>query len=786
MANGNSPFIIPGGDLRYHIKGKPGVPPRGLSESTVKFYAVQILLGLAALHERNVCYRDLKPDNLLLDSHGHLRLSDFGIAEQLQDGQDKATQRAGTLQYMSPEELAGQPYGLEVDLWAYGVCLFELLHAHHPFPYAYESKGQPNYFTIPPIDASPDATDLLRRLLCFDINNRITSCDQVFSHRWLADIDWTTHASRSLDPPIKPRPDRGNYSNSAALDEALVVTPPQPIPEALEAIFEGFQYISPSAISPPPNVDLRKYNLCGLGADSNGDQIGQVNEGDVTKPSTVGLPPGGDAPTKEGSNNGFVSGGVEGDRRTSDIINRSRHGNSLPNVPLDPHTIELQECIKSTYEPPTDRGMHTILPASNIRSPSLHVSGSMTSSRNNNNNNSNTSNNNNSNNSNNSVFMLSPPLRTKYRTSRATISGTGDTLAVSQLATTKDGQCEPPQYQSEKANDSKTIDQGSHQGNDLDTEHERDIRRARQESSAGPSTEQKEAVWTASPCGIADSLAMMEKARDSVSTRTLKGALAVARLSASAASLRRSLSAGSGIISAAAITFASIMIESSIACAVGGGYYGDHHIQTPSPHRGGNNIPHDHNHHPPRYPPKGSDQPVYLLPTEGSDSPGLPITSPNNNIIVTSSTLAPTTTIPPLRSTDATPCSVPNPSSTQFLTPPAPQRLQENATSPSSSSSTLSPVGDQTALLTGIASPTSASSSPGQTTLEREELKMGPWTTDLPQDVTIRIKDGIDPVLTSTSFSKSSGLTVTVTLASSSSDQNNDQNNTASATSSGN
>ena len=122
------PFLQ-GGDLRFHLK------ERGrMREETAKFYAAQIVLGLEELHRHWIVYRDLKPENVLLDAKGNIQITDFGLAFMLRDDDKRRTRgQAGTRGYMAPETMGVRGYGLSVDYFSLGVMLYELLHGVRPW-----------------------------------------------------------------------------------------------------------------------------------------------------------------------------------------------------------------------------------------------------------------------------------------------------------------------------------------------------------------------------------------------------------------------------------------------------------------------------------------------------------------------------------------------------------------------------------------------------------------------------------------------------------------------------
>ncbi|KAK0729028.1 kinase-like domain-containing protein [Apiosordaria backusii] len=196
-----------GGELFTHLSTE-----RMFTEETAAFYMAEMVLALSHLHQNlGVVYRDLKPENCLLDSEGHLLLTDFGLSKVAVDS-DACNSILGTVEYMAPEVIQGKKYGKAVDWWSLGALGFDLMTGNPPFRGPNNKKIQDNIVKqklVLPYFLGPDAKDLLTRLLRKDPAKRLGSnmpkdLETIKKHRFFRKINWKALEARELQPPIQP------------------------------------------------------------------------------------------------------------------------------------------------------------------------------------------------------------------------------------------------------------------------------------------------------------------------------------------------------------------------------------------------------------------------------------------------------------------------------------------------------------------------------------------------------------------------------------------------------
>ena len=249
-----------GGELFTHLAAEHMFP-----EGTAAFYMAELVLALEHLHHTvGVVYRDLKPENCLLDAEGHLLLTDFGLSKVAVEGADRCNSILGTIEYMAPGVVLGQTYDKAVDWWSFGALGYDLLTGSPPFVANNHAKIQEKIvkskLTLPYF-LGPDAKDLLTRLLRKEPRKRLggnmpKDMQAIKKHRFFRKIDWKLLEQRKMEPPIQPLiTDPELAENFSAEFTSLALSPlaetHSTVPWAMEEEtnpFGGFSYVASKSL----------------------------------------------------------------------------------------------------------------------------------------------------------------------------------------------------------------------------------------------------------------------------------------------------------------------------------------------------------------------------------------------------------------------------------------------------------------------------------------------------------------------------------------------------------
>lgn len=262
-------FVMPflrGGDLNFYLTQVGPMP-----EAMAKFYVGEIALGMAAIHKLDYVYRDLKPENCLLDAFGHVYISDLGLATQL-SARDKRYKNelfsdrykpphhmrtrgcCGTPGYVAPEVINRHSYGFMPDMFTLGCTLVKLLTRRSPFsPKLMDlSKVTPSDFPTPRVPGSAECQDFVRSLTEFREEKRLGFngfWEEVKRHAWFRDDevwDWKRVAAKAVTPPHKPSLKRLNFNPVYEAEEQIMAEGRKPMDRAerekIQKVFDGIAY----------------------------------------------------------------------------------------------------------------------------------------------------------------------------------------------------------------------------------------------------------------------------------------------------------------------------------------------------------------------------------------------------------------------------------------------------------------------------------------------------------------------------------------------------------------
>jgi classical protein kinase C len=243
--------LVNGGDLMFHVL-KAGT----FSEKQSIFYTAEISCGLWFMHERGILYRDLKLDNVMIDSEGHVKVADFGLCKEGIIGDAGTWTFCGTPDYIAPEIVQHKKYGNSIDWWSLGVLVYEMMTGEAPFD-GQEEETLFRNIVLQPISykrwLSKEAILVLKGFLTRDPLTRLgcgpTGKADIMAHKFFRSLDWDLLQARKIPPPLVPK--IGNPRDAENFDtdftaEKPCVSPenPKQIAAIDQTLFQGFSFVN--------------------------------------------------------------------------------------------------------------------------------------------------------------------------------------------------------------------------------------------------------------------------------------------------------------------------------------------------------------------------------------------------------------------------------------------------------------------------------------------------------------------------------------------------------------
>jgi serine/threonine protein kinase len=203
-----------GGELFFHLQNKTR-----FNEDLARFYAVQLYFALGYLHNNNILYRDIKPENIILDNKGYIKLIDFGLSKDKFYSDSLTGTLCGTSEYLgiynltiAPELILGEQYGYNLDWWGFGILLYEILIGAPPFIDENKTRlfnkivnDEPSFkFNDEKINISYEAKDLICKLLAKKPKDRIKP-ENIPLHPWFKNISFDEIYRKNIVAPFVPK-----------------------------------------------------------------------------------------------------------------------------------------------------------------------------------------------------------------------------------------------------------------------------------------------------------------------------------------------------------------------------------------------------------------------------------------------------------------------------------------------------------------------------------------------------------------------------------------------------
>ena len=254
--------FMQGGEMFFHLHKE-----KRFSNDKTRFYVVEMILAIEFLHKNKMLYRDLKPENIMVDSNGHIKLTDFGLSKMVKKTKEKAFTICGTPQYLAPEILSDEGYDNSVDWWSLGCVMYEMLVGKAPFRIPKGSYLSADLYkkkiTIPEY-VTEEAKDFISQLLVPNPKKRLgygeDGAQKIKNHRYFEGINWDDAWNKKLTPPFIPvlkNETDLSYFDKMFTEEKIEGSKVSEVPSSVAGSeYTGFTYVTNSVST--ELMDMRK------------------------------------------------------------------------------------------------------------------------------------------------------------------------------------------------------------------------------------------------------------------------------------------------------------------------------------------------------------------------------------------------------------------------------------------------------------------------------------------------------------------------------------------------
>jgi serum/glucocorticoid-regulated kinase 2 len=273
--------FMQGGELFFHLFRE-----KRFKNEKARFYLTEIILAIETLHKNKMIYRDLKPENVLIDKEGHIRITDFGLSKILNKDKEKTFTICGTPQYLAPEILSCEGYDDSVDWWSLGCIMYKMLTGIDAFRFNKDESLSPDMYDQTlyfPDYIQKEAKDLIKKLLTKDPKKRLGSgsdgAEKIKNHKYFSDIDWEKVKNKEYEPPFVPDL-KGEidlkYFDKGFTEERIDDYCEEEEPTSQNNEFKGFTYVTKSF----PKNDIDDGRASNVSNNDNNNDIKNDNNND--------------------------------------------------------------------------------------------------------------------------------------------------------------------------------------------------------------------------------------------------------------------------------------------------------------------------------------------------------------------------------------------------------------------------------------------------------------------------------------------------------------------------